>query len=360
MDILPSPVRPLLFLDEHRCRQNIDFMIRRASDAGVVLRPHMKTHQSITIGSWFRERGITGATVSSTGMALYFAEGGWSDLTIAFPFFRQMSSDLKKLESTVNLRLFLNNTDDLQYLESFLQKPFGYYIEIDPGYGRSGISETEDEQIDKLVSYGFNSDSAVFHGFYIHEGRTYSCRGKKEIEERITPALSILKRLKSKYPQAAISLGDTPACSVSDQLGLLDEMTPGNFVFYDYMQYKIGSCSLNQIALFAVHPLAQAHNSAGRSVLHGGAAHLSKDFIYEDEKPTYGRVIHYSPDSISLRENAHLRSLSQEHSIVEGLDHLSKNEQFIWICPIHSCLTSNLHSEYQASSGRIIKKRILS
>jgi len=30
---------------------------------------------------------------------------------------------------------------------------------------------------------------------------------------------------------------------------MVDEIRPGNFVFYDLMQYRIGSCSVGQIAV---------------------------------------------------------------------------------------------------------------
>jgi D-serine deaminase-like pyridoxal phosphate-dependent protein len=352
--------RPFLFLDEHRCKRNIERMIRRANDAGAELRPHMKTHQSITAGRWFRERGVDAATVSSTAMAYYFAKDGWKDITIAFPFFRAMTESLKHLEELCKIRLFINSLDDLTYLENNLTQPFKYYIEIDPGYERSGISHENSSLINRLARYKSPSGQALFHGFYIHEGRTYQARGLSEIEKRITPALSILKSLRSDFPDSAISIGDTPSCSVSKQLGVLDEMTPGNFVFYDYMQYQIGSCSLDDVALFAKMPIAQKGNSADRTILNGGAAHLSKDFIQMADKPTYGCIVHYTEDTIEADHNAHIRSLSQEHAIVEGLNDLPNAASHVWVCPIHSCLTANLFSEYKTFTGGTIKKRILS
>ena len=335
-------------------------MIRRANDAGAELRPHMKTHQSVTVARWFRERGVDAATVSSPAMALYFAKDGWKDITIAFPFYRAMIENLKNLEEVCRIRLFINSVEDLDYLEHNLTQPFNYYIEIDPGYGRSGISYENSSLINRLARYKSSSGQALFHGFYIHEGRTYQAKGLSEIEKRITPALSLLKNLRSDFPDSAISIGDTPSCSVSKQLDVIDEMTPGNFVFYDYMQYQIGSCSLDDVALFAKLPIAQASNSAGRTILNGGAAHLSKDYIRKPDIPTFGRIVRISADRIETVGNAHIRSLSQEHAIVDGLNDLPDAATHVWVCPIHSCLTANLFSEYRTLSGGTIKKRILS
>ena len=55
-----------------------------ANKNNLVLRPHFKTHQSIEIGNWFKEKGVTSITVSSIKMAEFFSSE-WDDITIAFP-----------------------------------------------------------------------------------------------------------------------------------------------------------------------------------------------------------------------------------------------------------------------------------
>ena len=131
MNDFPLTGHPQLYLDVQRCKRNIDNMIRRTTEAGSELRPHMKTHQSRGVAQWFRKKGIRAATVSSTGMALYFAEDGWSDFTIAFPFYRSMIADLIVLQETADLRIFIHRPDDIRFLTEHLEKPFRFYIEID-------------------------------------------------------------------------------------------------------------------------------------------------------------------------------------------------------------------------------------
>ena len=58
MSIYKTILKPTLLLDENTARANIQRMARKALSAGVQFRPHFKTHQSITIGSWFAEEGI--------------------------------------------------------------------------------------------------------------------------------------------------------------------------------------------------------------------------------------------------------------------------------------------------------------
>ena len=77
--------RPTLLLDRNKAVRNIKKMARKASSAAVRFRPHTKTHQSAEIASWFKPFGVESITVSSLDMALYFADHGWDDISIAFP-----------------------------------------------------------------------------------------------------------------------------------------------------------------------------------------------------------------------------------------------------------------------------------
>ncbi|MEX2435836.1 MAG: alanine racemase [Balneolaceae bacterium] len=354
--------RPTLVLDEKRCRTNIRHMTEKIKRAGCEFRPHFKTHQSITIGRWFKEEGVSGITVSSPGMAQYFADDGWDDITIAFPFYPSQIKELQRLEKKASLRLFINNSEDLSLLQTHLMKPFDFMIEVDAGYGRSGIRKASTETIRNLLAEADKFSKTNFKGFYIHDGRTYQSGSEEEIIRSVTPSINALKELKNLYPYCITSLGDTPSASVLNNFDSIDELTPGNFVFYDWMQVQAGSCTLNKVALFACLPVAQLHESRNQSILHGGAVHLSKDFIVTNGKNNYGQLIKYpASENIQHIENCFLTSLSQEHGILTGdLSSYDIGDGLAWICPIHSCLAANLFDSYMTTNGNRIPKRVLS
>lgn len=359
MSFINRQQQPILILDTKRCKRNIAQMAERAKEANCVFRPHFKTHQSQTVGRWFRDVGVSGITVSSVSMAQYFAEDGWDDITIAFPFFPKQIDGLRQLELKAKLRLFVNSTEHLELLNRELKNPFQFFIEIDPDYGRSGIHYKNVDLIKKMIQSSERFENASFHGFYIHDGRTYSSRGIDEIKNAINPTIDILLNLKKQFPEAKISLGDTPSASVSDRLHEMDEMTPGNFVFYDYMQVQIGSCNLDDVALFAVLPVGQTFPKSDRSILHGGAVHLSKEFIITNEQKNFGQIVNYSLDADVKEVNGlFLKALSQEHGTLNGLPPIERDS--VWLCPIHSCLTANLHRNYFTPEGQTISKRVLS
>lgn len=360
---LPKPERPQLLLNTTTCKRNIYTMSEKCRKSDCLLRPHFKTHQSKQIGRWFRERGVTGITVSTPAMALYFAEDGWDDITIAFPFYRGQINLINQLQESASIRLFIHDANDLHFINSKLDKPIRFYIELDNGYKRSGISPSEGNRIEAMIHKADKMQNVQFHGFYMHDGRTYQSRSKEGITEAIKSSSVMMKEMKKLYPDAKISMGDTPSASVLPSFEYLDECTAGNFVFYDWMQYKIGSCTLDDIALFHMLPVAQAFPDENRAICHGGAVHCSKDYILDDDgSKNYGQLISLNNENTFNIMDGKLQSLSQEHGMLTVGDK-SKNlilNDYVFTIPVHSCLTANLYDHYRSLDGEIIKKRILS
>lgn len=352
--------KPKLLLDVARCKRNIDRIVQKADTLGLTFRPHFKTHQSIEIGRWFRDKDVSGITVSSVEMAAYFAKDNWKDITIAFPFYRGMSEGLKKLQQTCSIRLFVSRPEDIEFLNRELEDEFRVYIEIDAGYGRSGIHIDDKQNIDLLRKSIRRGEKSQFHGFYIHDGGTYRARGKKQIKERISDSMNALRELKNIYPDASTSLGDTPSASILENFDGIDEITPGNLVFYDWMQVRIGSCSLDDVAVYADLPFAQeiANN---RAIVHGGAVQMSKDYILNGDQKTYGQAVQFRNNTVEAVDHCFLSALSQEHGTLSGFRPSALGENGnVRICPIHSCLTANLFDSYYTFEGEKIEKRILS
>lgn len=355
----PQPNTPTLLLDTRRCKRNISRMVNKMTAGNCTFRPHFKTHQSAEVGEWFRDLGIDAITVSSVSMGRYFASHGWQDMTIAFPFYPAMIPGLQELQTRTALRLFVNSPDHLSMLDSALDEPFFYYIEIDPGYGRSGIPFGEQGLIEELVRAAEKNSKATFHGFYIHDGRTYRCSGKDDVLKRIQPSVDILLGLKSIYPNAKISLGDTPSGSLMEDVSFLDECTAGNFVFYDWTQVQIGSCTPDDVALFVKIPVAQIKKESRTGILHGGAVHLSKDFVDEVSVKNFGQMVRYDKEAEITVLDGFISAISQEHGTIQPLPK-EFSDDWVTVIPAHSCLTANLHDTYITENGETLNKRILS
>ncbi|MBO6650700.1 MAG: alanine racemase [Balneola sp.] len=325
-------------------------MAAKASGSGIKFRPHFKTHQSLEIGNWFREFPIDGITVSSLKMAKYFASDGWKSITVAFPFNILEIDELNELASGIDLRVLVVDSRSVKELDQSLTADVSVYIEIDPGYRRSGIHLNDTEQIDKLISAVNNAEKLTLHGFYSHAGHSYKCRSTSDLIEFSKSITDSLSMLKNKY-DLPICFGDTPSCSVLKNFGGIDELSPGNFVFYDWIQTQIGSCDPEDIAIAMKCPVVAKYPSRNELLIHGGAVHFSKDYdLLKNREAYFGQVVENSVANWGkpVRE-CYLKSISQEHGIVKCSDDFFNDTEtgdIITILPIHSCLTADLMGSY--------------
>ena len=357
--------RPRLLLNPAIVRQNIARIRQKAVACGTEWTPHFKTHQSRAVGRWFWEEGIRSIKVSSLKMARYFAEGAdWEQITIAFPCYPQMIEEVNALGANAQLGLFVNSPAMAQQLRVELEVRVDIYIEIDSGYGRTGVAHDDYERLDELLCIFRHSDRMVFRGFYTHAGDSYGARSSDEVarvHHRTVDALATLKqRYQKHFPDLVICSGDTPTAAVMDAFQPLDEISAGNAVFFDLMQQQIGACSYGEIGVALAAPVAEVNCTSGQITLHGGAVHLSKDRIIIDGKECFGLPVLLNEGGWGRPvPGSYLRSLSQEHGVIsasaELLEQLNPGD-LIGVLPVHSCLTANLHDSYLSTTGEEITK----
>jgi D-serine deaminase-like pyridoxal phosphate-dependent protein len=356
-------VRPTLILDKEVCLRNIGRMVEKAKAKNLLFRPHFKTHQSVAIGEWFQDFGVTAITVSSVRMAQYFAQNGWNDITIAIPVNIHEINEINSLAAKIKLNLLVENKETLIQLAKFIKKPIGLFIEIDTGDNRTGIQASKTNQIDSLLSIINTNRRLRFKGFLTHTGQTYKARSRHEIFNFHFDALLKMRSLKDKYikdwPGMIISMGDTPSASICENFEGVNEIRPGNFIFYDLMQLQLGTCNFEDIAVRLVCPVIAKHGSRNEVVIYGGAIHISKDSIINiDGKSLYGQiVIRNGKEKILLDERNYLYEMSQEHGILKITYkdfHLINVGDLIEIVPVHSCLTANLMGSYLTTEEELI------
>ena len=334
--------------------KNIEKMIAKAATSKVKLAPHFKTHQSHAVGRWFREFGVEEITVSSIRMARYFAEDGWKEIFIAIPVNILEINDLQKLTEIAEITVLVADPETVVFLaDSGIDLMVN--IEIDTGYHRSGVDSSNQEALDQLVRLIHNAPSLHLRGFYTHDGNTYSAQTKKEVEEINERTVSELVRLRSLYPDKNIelSLGDTPSCSMLSSFKEVDIIRPGNYVFYDLVQEKIGSCTLNEIAVAMACPVISVYQSRGEAVIYAGGVHFSKESMSRSGETTFGLIVRMDDQGCWTvdrdKQYGLLRSISQEHGIIkvsqDMLDQL-KVGSIVGILPVHSCMTADKMGAY--------------
>jgi D-serine deaminase-like pyridoxal phosphate-dependent protein len=127
----------------------------------------------------------------------------------------------------------------------------------------------------------------------------------------------------------------------------IDEIRPGNFVYYDLMQKQIGSCTHDQIAAIVTCPVIDIYPQRNEILIYGGAVHLSKEYVVNNENNrSYGEIVEINENGWGeVVPKTWVRSLSQEHGIMAASNEFIsriKIGDIIGVIPVHSCLTANL------------------
>lgn len=354
--MIQSITKPTLVIDKAKCLNNIKRMSDKAKRSAVKFRPHFKTHQSAEIGNWFKDFGVKSITVSSVSMAKYFSQNGWNDITIAFPVNILEINEINELawtgrDPSLQINLLVISRETLTFLNKNLKSKTGIFIKINTGYNRTGIVAEDTNELDKITDDLRNSKMMIFKGFLTHAGHTYNAQSKEEVikihEETKQQLLDLKKRYISVFEKIEISVGDTPSCSIATDFTDLDEIRPGNFIYYDVMQYNIGSCKMDNIAAAVACPIVGKDRSKNEIFIYGGAIHLSTEYLlFEEGLKHYGLIVRFNGNKrTGPIPNTYVARLSQEHGIIkttpEHFDSFNVGD-IIGVLPVHSCLTANL------------------
>lgn len=357
--------RPTLILNKERVLRNIERMAEKARKSGVFFRPHFKTHQSAKIGDWFREFNITGITVSSVNMAEYFYKNGWTDITIAFPVNIREIDSIKELSSKISLNLLVLSKEVVKFLENSLEKRVNVWIKIDAGSRRTGIPWHDFESILGLAKEIENSKKLSLQGILTHAGHSYRCKSKEEILEVYKDSVFKMNKVKEILEnnlsrKIKISVGDTPTCSLVDKFEGVDEIRPGNFIFYDIMQLELNTCNEDDIAVAVACPVVAKHSERKEVIIYGGAVHLSKDFILKNDGTKVFGYVAFPGEKVwgPIIKNSYVSSLSQEHGVLrtdeENFEKIKVGD-IVMILPVHSCLTVDALKGHFTSEGESIE-----
>lgn len=351
-------IRPTFIVDKQKVLANLWRMQDKISASGGIIRfrPHFKTHQSLEVGHWLRQEGISAITVSSVDMAAQFARSGWSDITIAVLLNRLEIEQINYLASSLNLHLLIDSVEAALWLRQTLKHPVGIWIKIDTGYHRTGIDYEKKEEILLVVKALQQSKKLRFHGLLTHAGHSYhasSLFALKEIYHDTVTKLNVLREylLQNGVLTVELSYGDTPTCSVMDKFYGIHEIRCGNFIYFDVQQLYLGTCYQEDIAAAVACPIIAKYPQRNEIVIYGGAVHLSKDVAIDaNGQKIYGLVAPRHPQAFTwgpIINNTYVAALSQEHGIIKTTPHVLEQVHvgdILMILPVHACLAAHLLS----------------
>jgi D-serine deaminase-like pyridoxal phosphate-dependent protein len=237
------------------------------------------------------------------------------------------------------------------------------FLKIDCGTHRVGVEPDSPQAIDipRKVS---DARKLNFAGLLTHAGHSYDVKTREEIlqiarHERDV-MVGLAERLRADGIEVpCVSIGSTPTMTHVDHLDGIDEIRPGNYIFFDGYQATLGSCSFGDTALTVLAAIVHRDASRKKFVVDAGAIALSKDRgpTHLDPGCGYGYVLDVEGNETGMR----VTGMSQEH----GEIHAADDEMFsrfsvgdrVRILANHSCLTAAQHSYYSVvENGAIVDR----
>jgi D-serine deaminase-like pyridoxal phosphate-dependent protein len=356
MDDLSLPFHgvqtPAFLVDRSRVQRNCDRMRDKAVRSDVIFRPHVKTHKTIEIGR-MQHGGSNGPiTVSTLAEAEFFAAAGFRDITYAVPIAPEKIARAAALARGMDqCNVLIDSAEALEAREAFHRGNgvvFDAFLKIDCGYHRAGVNPDNPQSVE-LAERIASSPAICFRGVLTHAGHSYHARTAEEIRAVAAEEVDAVRRFTKRAARDWLrSIGSTPTASVVDRFTDVDEVRPGNYVFFDAFQATIGSCSIDECAMSVLTTVVGSYPDRQSLIIDAGALALSKDSGPDHVDPSfgYGIVCDVALTPLPMR----LRALSQEHGTVATTINVPVGTR-LRIIPNHSCLTAAMYDRYHVIEG---------
>ena len=341
-DSVPTP---FVYVDRGVLSRNIERMSSAASAQGVGLRPHAKTHKIAEIARMQLAAGAVGLTVAKLSEAEAFSAAGiLTSLMIAQPFVGATKTEW--LLDLAQITEVLVCGDDVEAARTIGAAAtargvaVGFILIVDTGYGRFGVDWQAAPAVAQeiLGIRGLN-----FRGIRSHAGHVYAARDAHDralvVREEVDRVRTVADTVRRRGNACEIvSVGSTPAAHMLLDNNWADgvtEIRPGNYVFHDKMQVRMGVATLEDCALRVITSVVAVRGSS-ESVIDAGLKTLTGtlDGFGSPVAAGYGLVVD--------RPGARIVKLTEECGIVTDGEGTLRRGDRLEVVPNHACEIPNL------------------
>ncbi len=328
---------PVAVVDLDRLEANLQRLQAYASEHGIALWPHAKTHKSMDIGLRQVEVGAAGLTVAKTGEAVVFHEAGVPRLLVHYPpVGRDRCDRLARLAAEgLDLTVAVDSVAAAEGLSSALVRHGAratLLVELDVGLHRTGqVTSAGAVELARRLSSLPAVEVAGISGYPGH------CRGDDaEIRAGLESADAFFRETRDAFIDAGlpcdrISGGSTPTRYLTHQT-CVNELRAGTYALLDRNEDEPDggrdACAL------LVEVTVVSDTLPGQIVVDAGSKTLTSD---PHDDGLHGEIVGL-PD-------ARVHTLNEEHGYVDvsQVDRPPAVGDRLRIIPNHACGCVNLH-----------------
>lgn len=327
---------PSVLIDLDRMERNIERVQARCREAGVALRPHIKTHKIPDIAKMQIEAGAVGIACQKVSEAEIFAQAGLNDILIPYNII-----GAKKAARFADLALYNRMTASvdskaaiagLSEAAKALDLRLRVLVELGTEIERTGASVEDVIDLAKTVE---KDEHVHFAGIQVYPSYPAVRPALQEVLTRLHEAGLGVDVVSGGGTGAVLNVGEMPE---------LTEIRVGTYVFNDWTTLSRGWCAAEDCAM-TVRATVVSRASENRAILDSGSKTLSSDTIGDG----YGRILQY-PD-------ARIYKLNEEHAYVDlsACDAKPDIGEIVSVLPVHACVVTNLHNTLYGVRGESVE-----
>jgi D-serine deaminase-like pyridoxal phosphate-dependent protein len=340
---------PALVVDLDILDRNLRRVADYASQHGLRLRPHTKTHKSVMLAKRQLELGAAGLTVAKVSEAEVMLRAEPAEILVAFPIVgRSKLAKLMEVARHTRVTVALDSLEAARALSDAAheaQVDVGVLVEFDAGLGRVGVAPGE--PLLALATAVRALPNVIFQGLTFYPGHI------KDLDETGRRALVQLSELvggiRGDFKRTGIDLpivsgGSTPTLFHSHEIAGLTEIRPGTYLFNDINTVASGGCAMEDCAASILATVVSVARP-GHMIIDGGSKTFSSDRPVNSSQVTFGHLVEAPA--------AHFHKMNEEHGFIElaGVDRKFAIGDRVHVIPNHICVAVNLHERVYGVRG---------
>lgn len=344
---------PALVIDLDAMARNLATMAAFASQRGLRLRPHAKTHKSAAIAKLQMAAGAVGVCVQKLSEAEALADCGVPDIYISNEIVATAKlARVATLAGRIRLAIAVDSRTGIDRLAAALKTEgtqADVFVEVDVGHGRCGIAPAAAGELAlRALSHGLR-----FAGLQAYQGGAQHLRSPAERQAAIEHAATMVRSAQASLAVAGVQCplvtgAGTGTFALEADSGVWGELQCGSYVFMDRDYADNG---LAQQPAGAGHAAFEHALFVKSQVMSVGAAHAIVDAGHKSHAIDSGmpRV---------WQGGFEYRNGGDEHGILtpvtqadSGRLPLPEIGDTVWLIPGHCDPTVNLHGCYIGVRG---------
>lgn len=343
---------PFVAVHRQRLQANIDRIAALGRQHGLAVRPHAKTHKCPEIARLQVDAGADGITVAKPGEARVFLRAGVRSVTLAYPVIDPgvVSQLLEEADAcAASLRFVIDSAAGLHALQHAARgrnDRTAAFVELDVGLHRCGVPP-QSPLLDELAAALARGPGTRFAGLLSHAGHAYGAGSAEAVaavaeNERATMQAAAARLRAAGIEVPCVSVGSTPTvCLARDYTGV-DEIRPGNYVFFDRTAMRLGAAGEHEIALAVFTTVVSVNDTW--CIIDAGSKSLSSDLGPHGTGGDmgYGQAHAFGPHAGRALAVA---KLSEEHGFIPHHGQPLEIGTRLMVIPNHSCPVANLADE---------------